>query len=290
MGNSLPLTTFFVLAVFAATGGVIWLAYGDTGRVVGEPPLVKASATPLKQAPDDPGGRTVPDLGGVGELLADQPAGVIEERLMPTPEQPLSPDEAAIASLEKDRPSPKPEERNKARAALEALISELRSEDDTPSGVGGPATARLPSPSRPSRVRTTRQSSSGDTTLQPNEPEGRRNPDVSSPDASSNIQLAAIDDDAAREGTARFQGAPDGRFRVQLAAVREEEDAKRAWALFQERLGAHIADLEPFFEMAETGNGVFYRVQIGPFADRNIADSLCLELKKQDASCFVVSR
>ena len=289
MGRSLPLTTFFVLAVFAATGGIIWLAHGDTGRIVGEPPLVKASATALKQAPDDPGGRTVADLGGVGELLADEPSGVTEERLMPTPEQPLSPEEAAS---ERDGLSPKPEERDRARAALEALISELRSEDETPSGVGGPATARFPSPSRPSRARSARPSSSDDATSQPdaapqpNEPESPRNPDVFSPDASSNIQLAAIDD----EETARFRGEPGGRFRVQLAAVREEDDAKRAWALFQDRLGAHVADLEPFFEMAETGNGVFYRVQIGPFADRNVADSLCLELKKQDASCFVVSR
>ncbi|MGI9494079.1 MAG: hypothetical protein ACR2QF_16945, partial [Geminicoccaceae bacterium] len=251
MGKSLPLTTFFVLAVFAATGGIIWLAYSDTGKVVGEPPLVRASATPLKQVPDDPGGRTVADLGGVGELLADQPAGVTEEKLMPTPEQPLSPAEAAVASLEKvggiDRTNANPEERKKAKAALEALISELRLEENAPSGVGGPVSARLASPARPSKVRARaeEQPSNSDITLQPNEPEPRRNPDIS-----SNVQLAVVSEDERSEGVGRFQEAPGGRFLIQLAAVREEEDAKRAWEFFQEQHGAQIGDFEPFFEMA----------------------------------------
>jgi cell division septation protein DedD len=72
--------------------------------------------------------------------------------------------------------------------------------------------------------------------------------------------------------------------------VREEDDARRAWSQFQQKLGAAIAGLEPFIERAETKNGTFYRVQIGPFAEGGNAESLCVELKKQDASCFVVSR
>jgi len=290
MGRPLPLTTFFVLAVFAAAGGIVWLAYGDTGKVVGEPPLVRASTEPLKQSPDDPGGRRVADLGGIGELLEDLPEGDAEERLMPTPEQPLSPEEAATAGLGRggapDGLGPSLEEQDRARAALEALVTGLRSEDNTPSGVGGPASARLPSPTRDGQEVAVEPPPGLEIALQRNEPEPRENPDVSS----SGVQLAAVNEGVVNGEDVRFQGAAGGRFRVQLAAVREEDDAKRAWTLFQERLGPAIADLEPFFEKAETSNGIFYRVQIGPFAERNIADSLCLELKKQDASCFVVSR
>ncbi len=290
MGRPLPLTTFFVLAVFAAAGGIVWLAYGDTGEIVGEPPLVKASTSPLKRSPDDPGGSRVADLGGVGELLEDKSQRDVEERLMPTPEQPLSPEEAAVASLGRgggaDGSGPDPEERDRAKSALQALVNGLRLEDAEPSGVGGPAPSRLPSPKRPGPEAVAEQLPDQERSPQRNEPEPRENPDVSS----SGVQLVAVGDGTVSGDSARFQGAPDGRFRVQLAAVREEEDARRAWTLFQERLGSAIADLEPFFEMAETSNGVFYRVQIGPFAERGVADSLCLELKKQDASCFVVSR
>lgn len=289
MGRHMPLTTIFVLAVFAATGGIIWLAFGDTGNVVGEPPLIRASAVPLKQAPDDPGGRKVAELGGVSDLLVDQPEGVTEERLMPTPEQPLSPAEAAVASLADggtpEGLTPNPEERGKAKAALEALISELSS-GDAPSGVGGPPTGRLPTPSRPRDDGVAGQPRNSDIALQPNEPESRTNPDLSS----GEVQLVAVGDEAANGDGARFQSVPGGQFRVQLAAVREESDARRAWSLFQEQLGAYVGGLEPFFEMAETSNGTFYRVQIGPFADSGEANSLCVELKKQDVSCFVVSR
>ena len=87
-----------------------------------------------------------------------------------------------------------------------------------------------------------------------------------------------------------FEAADNGRYRVQLAAVRAEEDARRAWSILQEQLDPYIGKLQPFFERAETSNGIFYRLQVGPFAESDEADRLCIELKKQDASCFVVSR
>ena len=84
--------------------------------------------------------------------------------------------------------------------------------------------------------------------------------------------------------------APGGDFRIQLAAVRGEADARRAWQLFMADLGPVLADVEPIFERAETANGVFYRVQVGPFASQDAADSLCEQLKQRNASCFVIRR
>ena len=83
---------------------------------------------------------------------------------------------------------------------------------------------------------------------------------------------------------------PDGDFRIQLAAVRGEDDARRAWNLFMVDLGPVLSRVEPIFERAETANGVFYRVQIGPFASQETAENLCDELKQSNASCFVISR
>jgi SPOR domain len=84
--------------------------------------------------------------------------------------------------------------------------------------------------------------------------------------------------------------APGGDFRIQLAAVRGEADARRAWQLFMADLGPVLADVEPIFERAETANGVFYRVQVGPFASQEAAEGLCEQLKQRDASCFVIRR
>src|SRR5690606_11227662 len=88
----------------------------------------------------------------------------------------------------------------------------------------------------------------------------------------------------------RIAIAPGGDFRIQLAAVRGEADARRAWQLVQNDLGPMLAGVEPIFERAETANGVFYRVQIGPFASEDVAENLCERLKQRDASCFVVRR
>jgi hypothetical protein len=79
-------------------------------------------------------------------------------------------------------------------------------------------------------------------------------------------------------------------FRVQLAAVRVQDDARRAWADLADRLGSLVADYEPFYERAETVNGVFYRIQLGPFASEQTADDLCVEVQRRNASCFVVAR
>ncbi|MGH6901122.1 MAG: SPOR domain-containing protein, partial [Geminicoccaceae bacterium] len=84
--------------------------------------------------------------------------------------------------------------------------------------------------------------------------------------------------------------AIDDRYRVQVAAVREEPDARRAWDLFVADLGPMLRDVQPFFERAETANGIFYRVQIGPFATQQAAESMCEDLKQRNASCFVIRR
>jgi cell division septation protein DedD len=84
--------------------------------------------------------------------------------------------------------------------------------------------------------------------------------------------------------------APSGDYRIQLAAVRGEADARRAWDLFMGDLRPVLGEVAPIFERAETANGVFYRVQIGPFASQQTAESLCEELKQRNASCFVIRR
>jgi cell division septation protein DedD len=269
IGARVFLTPLLVFLVFAASAVIVWLAHIEAGEMTVDrrPPLVKASTSPLKRSPDDPGGSTVAELGGVGDLLLDQPAET-EERLLPRPEQPVTPEDA--------------EKSLGARAALEALISEVRT-GQTPAGdagAGGPNPddpTTFPSPSKPGSTSSTTRS------LEP--------PAV----AANEGDGSGVDNRQARETelaglTSAFEAAADGRYRVQLAAVREEEDAKRAWSLFKEQLGPYVSGLQPFFERAETSNGIFYRVQIGPFGETSEADRLCAELKKQNASCFVVTR
>ncbi|MGI9501136.1 MAG: SPOR domain-containing protein, partial [Geminicoccaceae bacterium] len=270
-----PLAAFLV---FAASAGIIWLAHIEAGEMTVDrrPPLVKASTAPLKRSPDDPGGRAIADLGGVGDLLRDQPVET-EERLLPRTEQPVTPDERG------DTPGAalNPEARLEARAALEALVSEIRSDRpaDGQSGVGGPEFDASSTPTSPARPPASPARPVDSTSSNPAEAA------EAVTDASATEGQPAETDVASLSPT--FEATTHGRYRVQLAAVRAENDAKRAWSLFQQQLGPFISGLQPFFERAETSNGTFYRVQVGPFGDTADADRLCVELKKQNASCFV---
>ncbi|MGH6945208.1 MAG: hypothetical protein ACREH6_13430, partial [Geminicoccaceae bacterium] len=95
-----------VLAVFVAFGAVVWLAHedGPRGSPIGEPPLIRATATPIKLPPDDPGGREIANQGEVRELLSDAPTTEPIERLLPLPEEPLNPEVAV--GREQEQPAP----------------------------------------------------------------------------------------------------------------------------------------------------------------------------------------
>ena len=153
------------------------------------------------------------------------------------------------------------------RAALTALAAEAERLDLLTSSVGY---ARAP---RPEHVRAERDvAEASDSPAIPTE--------VSVPGTTTG--LAATD--AARSA------APDGVFRVQLAAMRTRADARRAWQQLKSDLGGVLSGLESHFEYAETDNGIFHRLQVGSFASAATADSLCDELKQLSASCFVVQR
>lgn len=276
MGLRFSLAPLLALTVAAVCGGVVWLAHIEAGEMTAlqGPPLVKAAATPIKRAPDDPGGSVVASLGGVGDLLNDQPSEP-EESLLPRAEQPVTPSEGTPADGQ-----------NLNSAPLDALLAEVRNgalaNGAAADGTGGPnpdLPVTFPSPPRP-------VVSSGTENAAP-----AVRPDAT-PQTGANRSATVEQADQAVVAAASsvFRTAAEGRFRVQLAAVRDEADAQRAWDIFQQQIGPFVSGLEPFFERAETSNGVFYRLQVGPFGDDSEAGRLCVELKKQDVSCFVVSR
>lgn len=86
------------------------------------------------------------------------------------------------------------------------------------------------------------------------------------------------------------RGAQQPIYRIQLASVRDEADARRAWELYRLDLGAVLSGLPPVIERADIANGTFYRVQAGAFADRLQAEAVCDQLKQRNTACLVVRR
>ncbi|MBL8711177.1 MAG: SPOR domain-containing protein [Rhodospirillaceae bacterium] len=79
-------------------------------------------------------------------------------------------------------------------------------------------------------------------------------------------------------------------YRVQLASIPNEEDVPAEWERLRKRIGAPVATLDLHVERADLGaQGVFYRLQAGPFATQAEATATCTEIRASGSDCLVVA-
>lgn len=80
-------------------------------------------------------------------------------------------------------------------------------------------------------------------------------------------------------------------YNLQLAAVRTESEAQATWKRLAERHRSLLRGREPTIEKTELGTlGTFYRLQIGPFADKRESLRLCNAFKRNGIDCFLVTQ
>lgn len=80
-------------------------------------------------------------------------------------------------------------------------------------------------------------------------------------------------------------------YRVQLASSRSEKEARAYWQRLTTQYATVIGGREPVVEKTDLGAlGTFYRLQIGPFADKREPLELCNEFKRSGLDCFLVAR
>jgi SPOR domain len=79
-----------------------------------------------------------------------------------------------------------------------------------------------------------------------------------------------------------------GSFRIQLAAVKSEAAAKKTWKRLLAKHQDLLGPLTMEIVRADLGSqGVYYRVQAGPFAEKAAARDACAKLKAQGQQCLV---
>lgn len=329
-----------VLAFFAGFGSIVWLAYVDSTAtsMSGEPPLIRADTRPIKLPPDDPGGRVVADQGELRDLFSEEPEPVTE-RLLPLPEEPMTPPSAetlaqqaddlaretaasagtgapartavppaAAATAEASPASPEASDQTEpvaaeeeeegiggppaTAAAIASLLEETGAGRAEPEARAATAAARpadqdsgssAPDAAAPAPAVAERAAERPAPRSQAPEPEP-------APEPEQQTLLARAPNPATASARPAAGSLDEPHYRIQLAAVRNEADARRAWELFKLDLSELLAGVEPIIERGETGNGVFYRVQLGPYADAGQAEDLCEEFKQRNASCFVLRR
>lgn len=75
---------------------------------------------------------------------------------------------------------------------------------------------------------------------------------------------------------------------IQVGSHKDENFARAEWQKIQNAAQAVIANAGNRIQRAELGGrGVFYRIQIGPFASQGEAGQFCAQLKTRAVDCFV---
>ena len=86
-----------------------------------------------------------------------------------------------------------------------------------------------------------------------------------------------------------LQGPIGPGYRVQLAALRSEAEAKEAWDRLQRNYPGLLSKLQAQVTRTDSsGRGVYYRLQAGPLSEKILAEMLCGELKSRKQECLIV--
>jgi len=77
---------------------------------------------------------------------------------------------------------------------------------------------------------------------------------------------------------------------LQIGAYETQEIADGAWTAFKARHASVAGALAEDVQKADLGaKGTWYRLRVGPFADKTAAAAACEKLKTEGATCFVAA-
>jgi hypothetical protein len=321
-----------------ALGGALAFAYKQSGGAMngGEPPLVQADNRPVKEAPDQPGGKDFPHKNKLIYDRLENGDKPESEHLVPRQEEvampamPASTDTAAV-------PAASPE-----AADAGAPTGTVASVDDPEGGprrvktlrvrpdgsvvppAAGPADAAAPEqvasaepplPAAPAPAAAAQppvQARMAAMPAQPPAPPAQAARAAPAP-APAPVQAAAEPQQVASipapappvkpkpvkvASTAPDEAAPKAAapktpssFVVQVGSKQNQTEALATFADMQQKYPTLLSSYRPMVQKADLGaKGVWYRLRIGPIADKTSASKLCTQLKSQGLSdCLVMS-
>jgi hypothetical protein len=257
-------------------GGIIWYAYSQGVREGSETaaPLLTPEGD-AKETPLDPGGREISgtELGIYDRVSGDQGTTASVERILPPPEEPRTPP----AEILQDAPAGTP---NKAPAAPVP--------PSPPPAVGEGATsteqtARAPVPApepvleEPTAPPPTVGSETEQVAAAPVQPEPPK-PETATPPAAP----------AQSAPTTPASSAGNG-WRIQIAALRSEADARAEWSKKQSANPDLLGNLAVQIQEATVNGTTYYRIRGGPLSDGAAAKALCAQMKAKSLACIPVA-
>ncbi len=109
--------------------------------------------------------------------------------------------------------------------------------------------------------------------------------------AAERAKVAAKRERAAKAAARAASSVANGNYVVQVASFRARERAEAAWGTLAKKHDDLLGFLSSDIKRADLGaKGIYYRLRVGPFADRPAASALCSNLKSRRVDCLVTKR
>jgi len=285
-----PMLTLGVLLLATAFGGVLFIAYQQGMKEGGRtaPPIVKAEKTPAKVTPSQPGGMEIPhqDKRVYERINGEEATQPAVENLMPRAEEPMRIPQEPEKEVAAAPPSAAPSSGSTPATVppkMEILPRAIELPGEQPST---PQAATPPSAPTEIPAQTTRASAE----TPPAVAAAPSSPPATPPSVPATPEIETA---AARPAPQVLEG-PDvatGKYVIQIAAFREQTQATKQFGVLQKKYADLLGALAPDVQRADLGDkGVYYRLRLGPFADKASAGDVCQQLKARGQDCLVKVR
>lgn len=235
-------------------GVATWYAYvlGIRAGTGDQAPLVRSEQKPEKVRPDQPGGMNVPHQDKtVYDRVQPENGEKQVEQMLPPPEEPVDrpKEQASSAPAESKGAEPKPGDQKPA----EPKAAEPKPAEQK-------AQEQKPAAQKPGEKKAAESKATGAPT--PVTPPSMKAPQTA--------------------------GAGGG-YRVQLGALKTEEEAAKAIAKLKSANADLLGGVPLAVQRADLGEkGTYYRVQSGSLGDGAAAKALCDSLRGRNVGCIVV--
>ena len=91
-----------------------------------------------------------------------------------------------------------------------------------------------------------------------------------------------------KTSTVPHGGVEGGKYQVQLAAVQNEDEARKEWSRLKSRYPTLFGDSTPSFVRTEQNNAKFYRLRVKGFASVATAREFCSAVRERGMACMAV--
>jgi cell division protein FtsN len=275
-GSHLPVVIIITILVLAAFGGVVWLAYNQG--------VARGRNEPVRVASAEQAGN------GSQIKVYQQPAGSEEE------------DDNSQAAAKPADPPPAarteaPPVQNTPPAAAPALAAapppapiKMAQAPKQQVQPPAPVAAKPSSPPAAAPVRTV-QAAPPVAATRPPAQLGLARPAAEAPLTTKPVPRAVAAAPAKPIAAAKpavTKAVAGGSYLLQIGAYKSEAEAMAAWKTYEGKHAALLSGFSPDVQKADLADkGVWYRLRIASFSDKDGAMALCDRLKAQNGACFL---